>query len=207
MSTSPLIFDPYVLGNVQGTRFLDVGCGHGKWGYLLKKYADPPSQKRYVAGIDVFAPHVQALQAEGIYDDVRVGDATALPFGDQSFDTVIACEVIEHLPAEQGPVLIRELKRVAAKCFIVSTPTFPCLRGGNETLDGFNPHEAHKHIYSLREFRSLGFTQIIGVGHLKLRPWKLAVALSSLGLYLPCLSRYLLGFWFSDGKRRIMGAE
>ena len=37
MSTSPLVFDAYVLNNVLGTRFLDVGCGHGKWGYLLKK--------------------------------------------------------------------------------------------------------------------------------------------------------------------------
>jgi len=207
MSTSPLAFDPYVVNNVQGTRFLDVGCGHGKWGYLLKKYATPPSQKRYVAGVDVFPPHVESLRAEGIYDDVRVGDAVALPFDDQSFDTVIACEVLEHLTAEQGPLLMRELRRVARQGFIVSTPTFPCLRGGNETLDGFNPHEAHQHIYSFREFHSLGFTQIIGVGHLKLRPWKLAVAVSSLGLYFPRRSRYLLGFWFSDGRKRILAAE
>jgi SAM-dependent methyltransferase len=206
MSTSPLIFDPYVLNNLQGTSFLDVGCGHGKWGYLLKKYA-PPSQERYIVGIDVFEPHVQSLQGQGIYDEVRVGDAIALPFADKSFDTIIACEVIEHLPAEKGATLIRELRRVARQCYIVSTPTFPCLRGGNETLDGFNPHEAHKYIYSYNEFRTLEFTQIIGVGHLKLRPWKLAVALSSVGVYLPHLSRYLLGFWFSDGQKRILAAE
>ena len=207
MSTSPLIFDPYVLNNVQGSSFLDVGCGHGKWGYLLKKYADPSAEPRHVTGLDVFEPHVKALRAEGIYDDVRVGDATSLPFDDKSFDTVIACEVLEHLPAEQGPMLISELTRVARHCFVVSTPAFPCLRGGNDTLDGFNPHEAHQHIYSLREFRSLGLTQVIGVGHLKIRPWKLATAFASLGLYLPGLSRYLLGFWFADGKKRVLAAE
>ena len=207
MSTSPCIFDPYVLNNVQGTRFLDVACGHGKWGYLLKKYADPLSEGRYVAGIDIFAPHVESLRREGIYDDVHVGDATALPFEDNSFDTIIACEVLEHLSEAQGPLLIHELTRVARQCFIVSTPTFPCLRDGMETLDGFNPHEAHKHVYTYREFKSLGFTQIIGVGRLKLRPWKIATALASLGLYLPGMSRYLLGFWYADGKTRVLAEE
>jgi SAM-dependent methyltransferase len=207
MSTSPSVFDPYVLNNVEGSMLLDVGCGHGKWGYLLKKYAESPEQQPHVVGMDVFEPHVKSLRAEGIYNDVHVGDAVSLPFEDQSFDTIIACEVLEHLTAEQGPIFISELKRVARKCFIVSTPGFPCLRGGGETLDGFNPHEAHQHIYSLKTFRTLGFTQTIGVGHLKIRPWKLAVALSSLGFYFPSLSRYLLGFWFSDGNKRQLAAE
>lgn len=207
MSTSPLSFDPYILNNICGTRFLDVGCGHGKWGYLLKKYADPSAPPRVIVGVDAFEPHVQALRAENIYDEVRVGNAVALPFEDKSFDTVIACEVLEHLTQAEGLLFIRELKRVARDCFVVSTPAFPCLRGGGETLDGFNPHEAHQHIYSYSSFRALGFTQIIGVGFLKIRPWKVAVALSSLGFYMPFLSRYLLGFWYADGRQRNLAAE
>ncbi len=206
MSTSPLVFDPYIIQNVPGKTFLDVGCGYGKWGFLLKKYADP-TQPRHVTGLDLFEPHVKALQADGIYDEVHVGDATALPFPDKSFDTVIACEVLEHLPREQGEVLIRELRRVARLCFVVSTPGFPCLRGGSDTLDGFNPHEAHQHIYSYKDFSSLGFTQIIGVGCLRMRPFKLAAAFASLGIWFPWLSRYRLGFWFADGKRRVLELE
>lgn len=207
MSTSPLIFDPYIVGNIQGESFLDIGCGHGKWGYLLRKYADPSLPRRYIAGVDLFEPHVQQLVREGIYDDVRLGDACNLPFDDKSFDSVIACEVLEHLPEHKGENLLIELKRVARQCIVVSTPNFPCLRGGGETLDGFNPYEAHKHIYSYSEFAALGFTQIMGVGNLKIRPWKAAVALGSLGLYFPWFSRYLLGYWFADGRKRNLAVE
>ena len=37
MSTSPLAIDALVVNNVIGNSFLDVGCGHGKWGFLLKE--------------------------------------------------------------------------------------------------------------------------------------------------------------------------
>ena len=114
---------------------------------------------------------------------------------------------IADLPREDGDKLIVELKRVAERSIIVSTPTFPCLRGGGDTLDGFNPHEAHKHIYSYKEFKSLGFTQIIGVGDLKIRSYKLASMFASLGLWMPRLSRYLLGYWFTDGKKRVLETE
>lgn len=206
MSTSPLCFDAYVVNNLKGASVLDVGCGHGKWGYLLKKYRDP-DQALYVAGIDMFEPHVEALRSEGVYDEVVVGNATSLPYPDKSFDCAVACEVLEHLTQEQGEILIAELKRVTRKAFVVTTPSFSCLRGGGQTLDGFNEFEAHKAFYSLKGFRELGFTQVIGVGHLKLRPWKLAVAFASLGLYFPNFSRYLMGFWFSDGKTRQLYAE
>ncbi len=207
MSTSPLCFDPYVINNLQGCRILDIGCGHGKWGYLAKKYAPPEMAPRYVTGIDVFEPHVAALRREGIYDDVQVADACCLPFDDQSFDSVIACEVLEHLPRDNGTRFMAEVRRVARQMFVVSTPNFNCLRGGGMTLDGFNEHEAHETIYSYRDFRALGFTQVVGTGHLKIRPWRLAVALSSLGLRFPALSRYLLGFWFADGKKISIGLE
>lgn len=206
MSTSPLAFDPLVVQNLEGTSFLDVGCGHGKWGYLLKKYRWSKTARVEITGIDLFEPHILALEREGTYDRLLTASATELPFPDKSFDSAVACEVLEHLSQADGPRLISELQRVCRRSFVVTTPNFPCLRGGGETMDGFNEHEAHRHNFLYREFRGLGFTQVVGLG-LKTPSFKLSRALSSLGYYFPGASRYLIGFWFADGRRRVLEVE
>ena len=206
MSTSPLAIDALVVNNVIGSSFLDVGCGHGKWGFLLKKYRWSTNSLTTVTGIDLFEPHIRSLEKHQIYDSLRVASATELPFDDKSFDSSIACEVLEHLTEDQGPVLISELKRVSRLSFVVTTPNYDCLRGGGQTLDGFNEYEAHQHNFLFGEFRRLGFTQIVGVG-LKTPSYKVSRALGSLGLHLPRFSRYLVGFWFADGKKRVLDVE
>lgn len=206
MSTSPLAFDPLVVNNLEGTSFLDVGCGHGKWGYLLKKYRWSKTTPVEVTGIDLFEPHIRALEREGTYDRLLSASATELPFPDKSFDSAVACEILEHLSQADGPRLMSELRRVCRRSFVVTTPNFDCLRGGGETMDGFNEHEAHKHNFLYGEFKSLGFTQIVGLG-LQLPSFKLSRALGSLGYYFPRFSKYLVGFWFADGKRRVLEVE
>jgi SAM-dependent methyltransferase len=206
MSTSPLAFDPLVVQNLDGTTFLDVGCGHGKWGYLLKKYRWNQSTPVEVTGIDLFEPHIRTLEREGTYDRLLTAAATELPFPDKSFDSAVACEILEHLPQADGPRLIAELKRVCRQSFVVTTPNFACLRGGGETIDGFNEYEAHQHNFLYREFRGLGFTQVVGLGF-KTPSFKLSRALGSLGYYFPRFSRYLMGFWFADGRRRVLAVD
>ena len=203
VSTSPLIFDPYVVSNVLGTSFLDVGCGYGKWGFLLKTYRGPATK---VTGVDLFGAHLNALRPRNIYDHLVNGSATALPFADQSFDSAVACEVLEHLPQDQGHVLISELKRVCRQSFVVTTPNYACLRGGGETHDGFNPYEAHHHNFLYDEFRQLGFTQTVGVG-LQTPSFRLNRALASVGMVFPRYSRYLIGYWFADRQQRLLELE
>lgn len=61
--------------------------------------------------------------AEDLKPDV-VADVTALPFPGNSFDTVCAFEVLEHLPFDRFETAARELARVARRYVVISLPHF-----------------------------------------------------------------------------------
>jgi SAM-dependent methyltransferase len=97
-----LMFD----GLTPATRCLDVGCGSGNSyaGELLELGVG------YV-GVDISTHAVEMARRAGL--DARViGDAAELPFADESFDLVLAIEVLEHLFAPHEAV--REIHRVLA---------------------------------------------------------------------------------------------
>ena len=52
----------------------------------------------------------------------KIGDIRNLPFEDNEFDVVLACEVLEHIPFEDFPVALSELRRVSKKYVIISIP-------------------------------------------------------------------------------------
>ena len=51
-----------------------------------------------------------------------VADVRKIPLADNSFDAVTAFEVLEHLPFEDFPKALAELKRVTSKYAIISLP-------------------------------------------------------------------------------------
>jgi SAM-dependent methyltransferase len=51
-----------------------------------------------------------------------IGDIRKLPFKNNSFDTVCAFEVLEHIPFEDFENSLKELKRVSKKNVIISIP-------------------------------------------------------------------------------------
>jgi SAM-dependent methyltransferase len=93
------------LGVAAGDRVLDLGCGFGRHAYQAARLGAE------VVAVDFGADEVRETRAtfgamadSGELDPVtaRVGavraDALRLPFGDASFDRVIASEVLEHIP-------------------------------------------------------------------------------------------------------------
>lgn len=55
---------------------------------------------------------------------------TALPFPDFAFDVVLCAETLEHLPADVLPAAARELRRVARRAVVVTTPWAEDLESG-----------------------------------------------------------------------------
>ncbi len=51
-----------------------------------------------------------------------VADIRELPMEENSFDVVLACEILEHLPWKDIPIALAELHRVTKKYAIVSIP-------------------------------------------------------------------------------------
>jgi SAM-dependent methyltransferase len=76
-------------------RFLDVGCGDLRY----RRYAEKPGWECVFSDFEA--------RAEGV--SIRL-DVHALPFKDESFDTILITEVLEHL-ANPG-VALREIRRV-----------------------------------------------------------------------------------------------
>jgi SAM-dependent methyltransferase len=101
---------------------LDVGCGDGRITNCLV------SQYRKVVGLDDSREALRHVKAEKI-----VGAIECLPFPDRSFDLVLCCEVLEHLPFRAYPNGLKELERVAAKYIIVTVPNSQDIKRGMVT--------------------------------------------------------------------------
>jgi SAM-dependent methyltransferase len=106
------------LGVRPGDRLLDLGCGGGRHAFeamrrgakVVAVDADAAEIKDAAALIAAMLEEDQATQASSGEGEALVGDALALPFGDATFDRVIAAEVLEHVPADRQA--IAELARV-----------------------------------------------------------------------------------------------
>ena len=99
-----------------GSTVIDVGCGAGR--HSFEAYRRGANVIAFDQDAEELANVDTMLQAMGEAGEapesakaqVVVGDALALPYPDGSFDTVIASEILEHIPDDDG--VISELIRV-----------------------------------------------------------------------------------------------
>ena len=102
----------------RGLRVLDLGCGGGHNGALLKR-----AGAREVVGVELHAG--AAAQARKRLDAVVRGDLASLDLallGDEPFDAILASDVLEHL-AEPEAALARALTRLRpGGAVVVSLP-------------------------------------------------------------------------------------
>jgi SAM-dependent methyltransferase len=163
VSSSWSYLDHAVLPLLVGASVLDVGCGMGRWGTLIETNyweAKLPAAP-VVDGLDVFAPNVEHCRRRGAYR--RVWAHTLPDALEGRWDTVLAGEVLEHLPADAIEAALEVIERAARRRVILTTPNGPAFRGGHDTPTGFNPFEAHISAVDAPFLRRRGYV-VRGVG-------------------------------------------
>lgn len=103
-----------VLGSIEFTTVLDVGCAEG---YFMNVIRDRFGAE--VWGVDLSTTALaKAHDMHGLA--VGAAEATHLPFADGSFDLVYSTEVIEHVL--DPDLMIAEMRRVSRGTVLVTTP-------------------------------------------------------------------------------------
>ena len=89
-----------------GERVHDIGCATGAMAHYLSTFGCISS------GSDISAAGVE--RARALYPDLEfdVADAADLPYGDESFDKIVAADITEHLPDDVLAGMFRECYRV-----------------------------------------------------------------------------------------------
>jgi len=139
---------------------LDCGAGRGVWGSLVR--GTRVGAKGSIVALDVYRPYLEFLKRFGTYDDVALSDAGHLPFRDQAFDFVLASEVLEHLPKQDGLTFLHEVQRVCKGKIILTTPNGAYQIGERLRSQHVESME-HRSGWSVGELRKLGFG-VHGIG-------------------------------------------
>ena len=92
----------------EGMRVLEIGCGTGT---NLDLFAAAGCE---VAGVDLSPSMIdRAAKKLGDRADLRLADASEMPFGDGSFDLVLSFLTLHEMPTDIRSPVLREMARVA----------------------------------------------------------------------------------------------
>src|SRR5246500_3973960 len=155
------------VGTGPSTKVIDVGCGAGRHAFeAYRRGADVIAFDRDAAEVQgvqtILAAMAEAGEAPASASaEAVVGDVLALPYADETFDCVIASEILEHIPDDDAAIaeLIRVLK--VGGTLAVSVPRWLPERLCWLLSDEYHSNEGgHVRIYRASELRD----KIVGGG-------------------------------------------
>ena len=124
---------------------LDLGCGRNSWIQTVSI--------SYSVGVDIFKPDLRHSKLKGLHSDHVVADISEIEFKENSFDAVVAFDVIEHLNKDKALNLIDKMSKWARKRVVISTPKGYVPR--NDISN--NPYARHLSGWDRFELEDLGF--------------------------------------------------
>lgn len=112
--------------NKKDNQILDIGCGTGA---LMKEIASGGT----VTGVDFSADAVHFCKQRGL-ENVVQGSVTSLPFLNDTFDIVLALDILEHV--EDDGQAVQEISRVLKPggVAIIFVPAFMVLWGSTDEV-------------------------------------------------------------------------
>jgi hypothetical protein len=204
-TSSSYLLSPVIsfMGWLNPQSVLDVGCGYGQWGVLLRQHLDHPWElhagiprwNRRIDGVEVWEPYRNPLW-DFAYSTVVVKDATSFLSGVDSdtYELALCAEVLEHMEAQKGRKLLDHLRRVS-RHVLITTPDRPLLQG---EVCG-NPYESHHAWWSwaaLKEAGAVGRLPASGAtvalfskSPETLESWQRGIRLRALGPIVPAPAR------------------
>ena len=134
---------------------LDVGCADGRGSVLLTD--------RVAYGVDIHRPSLIAAADLGRRHGLVQADIRRLPYADNSFDVVVALDVVEHLEKRQAVELLAELERGPSSAVCLLTPSGFVAQAGTPE----EPWQEHRCGFTASELKTLGY-RVRGVGGARL---------------------------------------
>ena len=156
------------IGNVTGLRILEVACGRG--GFVMEL----SQAGAHVTGCDFSEAALRVGRAKISSSKTRAlaafvqGNAEELPFASESFDVVVSCETIEHVPGvEKAIAEMFRVTRPSGRLFL-TTPNYANFMGLYELYARFrHPRRKDDQPFDRRQW----FPQVRG--HLRRAGWKI----------------------------------
>jgi SAM-dependent methyltransferase len=107
--------------NLSGKIVLDLGCGYGLWGHVIRATVGNGGNDCFLVGADIWKPYLAETQRHKAYDSFVVCDVRFLPFRKGAAEFVVAFEVLEHLTRNEGFAFLENLKELSRRV-LISTP-------------------------------------------------------------------------------------
>jgi len=139
-----------VISSLNPKSVLDIGCGFGKYGMLMREYLEiwqdrlhPDTWETKIFGIDAFENYRNPIW-EFAYNQVYIGDAELILPTLESFDLILIADVIEHFEKDNAVNLVSKCLE-KSKVVLISTPREFYAQG-----DSFgNKHEVHRCLFQV----------------------------------------------------------
>jgi hypothetical protein len=135
-------------------KLLDIGVGHGKYGFLAREYLDAANNRKdysirevQIDGIEAFPDYITELQRL-IYDNIFIGDALSAIEKVSKYDLILMMDVFEHFTYEDGVRLLNKCLN-KSRYVLISSPKHVSPQGAEYG----NIYETHRFEWQKKHFK------------------------------------------------------